>query len=786
MKRTHVDEYYNDGIFECIRSGRISKFAGILKGENKESFLRELIANNDKLKEQIDSEVHEIREMVSVSNPIQILLFASGMFQTSLLGTYSEFQIKGEKMASGRLCEYVQSILVSTPNVYVDSDEDQSSLYFSILEKFDNLLSLVNDYILSWAAKLHEENRGQSETFADEAIESQLLYYVRGNRYQVFESQYYRGLLNVHNDEFIRRFGITAEDVVDGFSKLEYSIAQGKMDPFNELRELMDTFDSDDMDEEKYENMYGEKCGDIFSRAFTAKNNDVKDITNWPDSFITGLAYQIDEVSSFFASDSDYAGWPIIDLPIQIRPFITIDDHTYCFDYYSFTDNFYRAVQRLLCPKGSQYNWKERQAEGSEKLVGEIFSKLLPGCVVHRNNYYPMHNSMKQLSENDLLIQYEDAILIVEVKAGAFVYTSPLEDYQTHIRSYKTLIEKADHQCSRTFKYIDSNDKTVFYNNDKSSKFSLQKSAYEYVYQFSVTVDNINEVAARAEKMGFLELESNAISISIDDLLVYSEYFKSPLMFMHFLKQRKAATSIPTLALNDELDHLGLYIKDKCYTYKMESLDPKNKYFYTGYREDLDEYFGSLYYEKLSILKPIQEIPEEMLNMIDVISKGKEKNKIWLSSYILDFSGDFRADFCDRIRSIYKRQCLDKREFPIIYNGKGKSVHLSCFVRQNGISSMSEREREDYLYATMIWNGEKIRARLDLYYNEDGILTDISGHEYAIDEIDLKDYDRLKQLGAKNAELRVELYKQKHKKIGRNELCPCGSGKKYKYCCGKS
>ena len=31
---------------------------------------------------------------------------------------------------------------------------------------------------------------------------------------------------------------------------------------------------------------------------------------------------------------------------------------------------------------------------------------------------------------------------------------------------------------------------------------------------------------------------------------------------------------------------------------------------------------------------------------------------------------------------------------------------------------------------------------------------------------------------AKNTPKRV-------KKIGRNELCPCGSGKKYKQCCGK-
>ena len=25
----------------------------------------------------------------------------------------------------------------------------------------------------------------------------------------------------------------------------------------------------------------------------------------------------------------------------------------------------------------------------------------------------------------------------------------------------------------------------------------------------------------------------------------------------------------------------------------------------------------------------------------------------------------------------------------------------------------------------------------------------------------------------------------KSKKVGRNDLCPCGSGKKYKQCCGK-
>lgn len=43
-------------------------------------------------------------------------------------------------------------------------------------------------------------------------------------------------------------------------------------------------------------------------------------------------------------------------------------------------------------------------------------------------------------------------------------------------------------------------------------------------------------------------------------------------------------------------------------------------------------------------------------------------------------------------------------------------------------------------------------------------------------------------------ERRKELYREqkksgtivKERKVGRNELCPCGSGKKYKYCCGRA
>ena len=33
---------------------------------------------------------------------------------------------------------------------------------------------------------------------------------------------------------------------------------------------------------------------------------------------------------------------------------------------------------------------------------------------------------------------------------------------------------------------------------------------------------------------------------------------------------------------------------------------------------------------------------------------------------------------------------------------------------------------------------------------------------------------------------RVETFVRNERKVGRNEPCPCGSGKKYKHCCGRA
>ena len=48
---------------------------------------------------------------------------------------------------------------------------------------------------------------------------------------------------------------------------------------------------------------------------------------------------------------------------------------------------------------------------------------------------------------------------------------------------------------------------------------------------------------------------------------------------------------------------------------------------------------------------------------------------------------------------------------------------------------------------------------------------------------DILDADKQKKL-YKEQKLSGTVFKDK--KIGRNDPCPCGSGKKYKYCCGRN
>ena len=79
------------------------------------------------------------------------------------------------------------------------------------------------------------------------------------------------------------------------------------------------------------------------------------------------------------------------------------------------------------------------------------------------------------------------------------------------------------------------------------------------------------------------------------------------------------------------------------------------------------------------------------------------------------------------------------------------------------LEKIADRTEDESIYAMLDMIGEQVEGMSSYYM------------DYA------QDWDPFTGMG-----MEVDMpYQREGKKIGRNDPCPCGSGKKYKKCCGK-
>ena len=786
MKHIKADDYMNLASFEVAQFGEKIVMRNNSTQSEHEAIIEKLKAQYDITKVQINQKIDEIKNGILTCNPIQLLSFSADMGLTAMMGATSEFNICADDIPTMRATEYIQSILVSSPkSLLAESEDDPSQTFFSILENIKELHEVIQEFILCLGVKLDELNPAIDKNTKKYMLELQLMYSVRGQRYQVFESQYFEDLLPIHDDVFVELFGLDSSEIINGIKKLQYSLTQGKFDVMNHFHEVWDEYEDKELEAEDFSSPDIQSAHlDFYDKFFGTKLREVCEITKWTDSFVNELSWEQNATPTFF--EQEFSGWPIIELPVFKRPFIKIDDISYCFDYFTFVDNFYRAIQKTITRLKPTYPWSDYQKLASEKMVENVFEKLLHGSITYKSNYYPMNSSTKQMAENDLIVIYDDTLFIVEVKAGSFVYTSPINDFNSHIRSYKALIEKADLQCYRTKQYFEKNKTGILYNEDGTEKARIDLSYISSIYTMTVTVDNINALAAKAEKAEFLQLKSHSMSIAVDDLMIYSEYFNSPLLFLHFIKQRSLATQEPMLALNDELDHLGMYIAHNCYPMQADLIPKGGIGHFVGYREELDNYFGKLYHPQLQPKKPLQNIPDLFLKIINLLESRDIPFRSTIANYFLDFALDAKVDLSDKISYVLRRQKQTQNIIPISGSGTGNSLRFTCFVNQEQINVITEAWKREYTLSALHWNNESDRYLIDIYFDTENHLSNIALKLYTPQDIEINEIEKISIMGKELATQRIESYRLSNKtKIGRNQLCSCGSGKKYKKCCGR-
>lgn len=784
-KNVRADDYFSDGTFEIARYGANTLMRNNRTPEQQQALMEYLREMYPSKYEAISQQISTLKGKVMRCDPYSLLMYLRQKVLIFQINIFSESEYEKDANVLMRAQEYVQSIIVSTDSAYkcATPEDVQETLYEQIIADFDQLYTDLQMFYLFWAAYAQEAT-GIDDKHLNTLVESQYMYWVRGNRYQIYELEPIKRLLPPHDAVLQELFGVSAVDVISGLEKLRYALSQAFADAGMELGREYDRFsmavDRGVPLEEALRNR-AQQARELMEKMFGSGLIDVKAITGWDRRLIETLTYRLGECKTFWGEEP-FAGWPIVEQPIIRRPFIEIDGTVYAFLYYALFDNIYRNLQKTILRQKPEYaaTWKDKQTCASEEMVAELFCDLLPGAEVHMGNYYPVRTSLKQMNENDIIILYLNNLFIIEVKAGSFPATPPLTDFQAHINAYQKLAEAADSQCSRTLSYISRCVPAQFYDHDKSATFLLPApSTFDAIFTFSVTVDNFNSFAAKAEKMNVISLKEKTIVISYDDLLAYRGYFSSPISFLHYLKQRQAAISVPQYEMTDELDHLGVYIEKNLYAGNSSQFDVQRAV-PVGFRRELDEYFSLMFVNPDMAKKPVQEIPKRISEIIQFWENNISLENIRLAHWLLDLSVEAREDLSQQINYALRRQREIGRMIPSLAVGE---VKYCVFVKTPGILFRTDNEQLDYAYAASSRNVSVPVLWISLEYNNQDILISARGRKCAFSDLKGADIQRIRALGEQKAKDWVQLYKQIHKKIGKNDPCPCGSGKKYKFCC---
>jgi preprotein translocase subunit SecA len=391
----------------------------------------------------------------------------------------------------------------------------------------------------------------------------------------------------------------------------------------------------------------------------------------------------------------------------------------------------------------------------------------------------------KNWCEADGLLIYDDHLFIIEARAGAFTYTSPANDFPAFITSLKNLVLKPATQGQRFLDYLASADAVSIFDKDHNRVGELRKSDFRQITICPVTLDPFTEMAAQVQHLRRLGVDVGKHPVwvlSVDDLRVYADVFEDPLWFLHYVDQRMRAFQTDIIQADDEFDHLGLYLQHNNYTLYAEQLrgDSRAKINFTGYRSEIDKFFAERLFDATVPCPLKQETPARILEIVSFLSGTDTAGRAAVSGYLLDLDSETRQSISDCIEKELAAQPANRRPKPYSSHG-GVAFTVFCYAephtRRNADVAL------EHARTVLLLNTDERRQLLELTYSEQGQLTGVHWLWVELAGIPKQELPRLRQAAEALRAKRVSNAKTEGRKIGRNEPCPCGSGKKYKKCC---
>lgn len=782
---------------------------GLMTPEQHAEFVIKAAADYEPVIKEMKELAQEIAILASQYDPVKMLTHAYWNHITSLSGLESEAEMGEEQNDSFSAIEYIQSCIISKqPQIpYKSYDKNE---WESLKEKISTLYSdAVLRYHIANTAK--RKQMGQSNESDDELYFQLVTFWVkvRGKRYLQHEEVHLADLLTPHDDVLIELFGINGSEIAKEVFSMQLSLVNGPraIVDFKKFQEKI----SEEMlkklerlqaageviTNEKFKSTAGtivddlglrSSADDIMGKFLGTDLFDVQKVTKLPTQLLNELSHTPGQDSEFL-SKGKFVGTPLQKLPVQTFPILKVNGKFYVFHPHILSDHLYRNLQAVVVKNKPKYldKWNNRQKEISEKLPFDILQPLLPGAVVHTNfQYFGIDRAgLQNWIECDGVIIFDGLLFIVEAKGGKASNKAPAQNIDSHFESVRDLLSAPADQGRRFAKYLQDNGKVEIFDSKKQLINTLDSAEYKHTVIVAVSLEQLSDISPRVQHFAKLGLEDGlpVWMVSVDDLRVYKDIFKSPICFTHFIVERLRAFENKRLVLYDELDHLGLYLSRGRYHNLTDNFESDVRMVWNGFRTELDKYFHQLLVDPSKAVIPAQTIPSEIKSILTVLERESKPGFVRVGHQLLDFDEQGRINIANSVRNISKAQAEQKMVNPFSFPTE-KSISFVLFS-PDVVVPQSFNAR-DYALSNMVAQGKKEVLLLEITLNRELEIISIN-FDWLTDSVLVGEYAELIK---EKAEVLIEQRLQKASrnskkgKISRNQLCPCGSNLKYKKCHG--
>ena len=751
---------------------------------------------------EINDRVSYIRRLVTQYDPLELLKRGYGAMLTSIMGKMSEHEYSFDDGIMVRMVDYVQAVIVSTPPtaaVIELTNESWQQLHDEVKELYQ---SLYSSFHIANSARLKVTQPDYDPNYDFFCVQAQMhATFVRTLRYQVHDWDFLEDFLSPHNDEFLKVFGISVPQFIEGLRGIYHSLTRGSIaafeDMYEEHRQAMQQLDAMDepdlpslMEKRSQDPEWQERMKSIKGRISGLHLFELERFTTLPKPLLEKLSLEPGKDDTFF-EPGDYAGWPLRVFPTKWRPFLKVEGKYYCFDPINIMDDIYRAMQRLVCRLDPDYVniWNDRQKEASEQRPIELLQDLLPGATAYRSIHYPWKQDDKskaQWCELDGLMIYDDMLIAIEVKGGAFTWTPPITDFPAYLRSVEALLKKPADQATRFLRYLRSNEEVAIFDERHEEVAKLSSGRFRVTVPLCFTLDALTTAANQISELQAIGITvpEPICSLAIDDLRVYRDILPPGVFFAHFLQKRYEAECDSQVRVNDELDHLGLYLTHLNYV-RYASVVAKNfgaeKTTCYAYRSDVDKYYMLSQCAPDEARKPSPAIGVRLAEIVARLNEETRPGRCRCVSTLLDMPKESRDDFECAFEKAFAHGLQRNQPSPFHIQGES-SVTVLCDAP--GIPMLPTLDRREYILAWMMRANVANHLLVTVHCDSQRQVTGVEWDELHLNAIPEERQPRIAELAASQAKRRISTYLREHGKIGRNDLCPCSSGRKYKRCCG--